>query len=349
MQGIEKLSWTGSSYAIESCSTQGQNQKRTIATLPDLLCEREIGDRQLSFNGTTSFQAWLKLSSHELRALHEDLGLAPKSFGQAFYKFTDENQTFIIPIGVTMCSLFRPFPGMSRFLLSPQGLENLVLPSENISKPTIQFYGGARGNTGIQPDKAEGILNSLSWMYCFPSARRAWNSVLEHARQGHLDMALPIGSFLFSGRGLPVGDEILITELQVKLLETIEEPFPAFSAHTKVIEFQRILHSERRMTGGSKKEHALQSRAGDDGFQLTDEEWQQLMPLVERASNIPRQFSLRDVINGILLKLTHGIPWSEVPGLPFSNSLLPRTYSRMQKDGRWETVMNCLKQQRSVV
>lgn len=344
MQGIEKLSWTGSSYAIETCSTQGQNPQLTIASLPDILCERESGDRQLSFNGTTSFQAWLKLSNHELRAVHGALGLDPKGFGQAFYKFTDENQTFIIPIGVAMCSLFRPFPGMSRFLLSPQGLENLLLPSENISKPTIQFYGGARGNTGIQPDKAEGILNSLSWMYCFPSARRAWNSVLEHARQGRLDMALPIGSFSFSGRGLPVGDEILITELQVKLLETIEEPFPAFSAHTKVIEFQRILHSERRMTGGSKKDSDLPSHPTGEGYGLTDDEWLVLQPQLERPSQIPRQFSLRIVIDGILLKLSQGIPWSEVPDLQFNPALLPRTYSRMQKDGRWETLMSCLRQ-----
>lgn len=355
---IESLSYSAGAYVILARNSRGQLNQFPISSLPNVLCNEKAGDRQITCKGETSFQDWYPLSADERTTIFQVLGLtqqnsndslcaAPPSVqqvGQAFYRFSDGPQTFLIPVGVLMCAIFRPFPGMSRHLLAPNGLENLILPGQNSSKPEILFYEGARGSTGMQPEKAEGILNSLSWMYAFPSARRAWNSILEFARQGRLDMRLPVGSFNFYGRGIRIGDQFLITELQIKLLQTTEEPFPAYSAHTRVIEFQRILHNERRMTGGSKKDCDLPSHPAGEGYCLTDDEWLVLQPQLERTSQIPRQFSLRIVIDGILCKLSQGIPWSAVPDLPFNPALLPRTYSRMQKDGRWESLMLCLRQ-----
>lgn len=350
MQCIERLSYSSGTYRIHARDLQGQLSQHPITSLPTILCDDDAGDRQLTCKGQTSLQTWVPLADDELTAMLKTLGFSPLGngplFGQSAYRFSEGKQTFLIPIGVLICALFRPFSGISRYLLAPQGLDNFILPSDNSKKPKIQFYESARGNTGLQPDKAEGILNSLSWIYCFPSARRAWNSVLEYTRQGRLDMNLPIGNFSFTGRGVRTDNKILITELQIKILETTEEPFPAYSQHTKVIEFQRILHSEHRMTGCPKIERALPKSTNEDSYSLTDDEWLYLQPFIERVSQIPRLFSLRQVIDGILAKLGHGFPWADVPGLPFSNSLLPRTYSRMQKDGRWQILMSHLQQSR---
>lgn len=351
MQCIERLSYFAGSYVIHTRNQDGQVGQHPITALPTILCNNEAGDRKLTCKGQSSLQTWVPLSNDELTAALKTLGFTPQDHGlsgQSVYRFADGQQTFLIPIGVLMCALFRPFPGMSRYLLAPQGLDNLILPFDidNSSKPEIRFYESARGHTGLQPDKAEGILNSLSWLYCFPSARRAWNSVLEYARQGRLDMRLPIGSLSFYGRGISFGNQFLITELTIKLLETTEEPYPAYSQHTKLIEFQRILHAEHRVTPLTKKENNLPRRPDKDCYSLSDDEWQSLQPLLEKPSQIPRQFSLRTVISSILHKLGHGMPWSEVPELPFSTSLLPRTYSRMQKDGRWQILMSHLQASR---
>lgn len=350
MKCIERLSYSSGTYVIHARNLHGQLSQYPITLLPTILCDEDAGDRHLSCKGQTSLQSWAPLTNDELSAALETLGFSPQCAGQLFcqsvYRFTEGPQTFLIPIGVLICALFRPFSGMSRYLLAPHGLDNLILPLDDSSKPEIRFYESARGNTGLQIDKAEGILNSLSWMYCFPSARHAWNSVLEYARQGRLDMKLPIGSFSFYGRGIRVGDQVFVTELTIKLLETTEEPYSAYSQHTKVIEFQRISLSERPPTHAITKENHLPRRPCEDGYSLSDEEWLVLQPQMEKANHIPRQFSLRTVIDKILYKLGHGISWANVPGPSFSTSLLPRTYSRMQKDGRWEILMNHLQQSR---
>lgn len=350
MQCIERLSFSSGTYRIHTRNSHDQLSHHPITSLPDLLCDERAGDRQLTCKGQTSLQTWAPLTNDELTATLKTLGFSPQGnsqlLGQSVYRFSERKQTFLIPIGVLICALFRPFSGISRYLLAPQGLDNFILPPDNTNKPKILFYESARGNTGLQPDKAEGILNSLSWMYCFPSARRAWNSVLEYARQGRLDMNLPIGNFSFTGRSISVGNQVLITELTIKLLETIEEPYPAHSEHTKVIEFQRFPHSERSKTHAITKENYLPRRPCEGGYSLSDEEWQSLQPLMEKASQIPRQFPLRAVIDKILYKLGHGIPWANVPGPSSSMSLYPRTYSRMQKDGRWQILMSHLQQSR---
>ena len=182
-----------------------------------------------------------------------------------------------MPAGVLMCSMFRPFAGMSKYAFAPQGLDNLCIPSGNEERPEVLFFTSARSSTGMQPENAPGILNSLSWMHAFPSARRMWDSALDHVLTGRLDLSLPKGSFSFYGRSSPAGDRLLITELHLMLLRTEEEPFPAYSAHTRDIEFERVLHSEDRVTGGTGNpitKAALPSRAGC--YTLDDDEWAQI-------------------------------------------------------------------------
>jgi len=247
-------------------------------------------------------------------------------------------------------TVFRPFQGISRYLLSPQGLDNFCIPRTNTATPELSFYVSARGATGMQRDKATGILNSLSWLHCFPSARAMWDSLLVNARTGRLTTMLPEGSFSYYGRGIRVAEKILITQLNLRLLKTTELPYPCFSNHTRVIEFERVLHKakqEERHIHLPTKLNSLPSRQGV--YTLSDDEWSTISMALDKPARGRRYHPLRVVIDAILHKLGTGLTWEQASPVQVGNTLARKTFSRMRKNGRWEVLLDLLQRHRTSV
>jgi hypothetical protein len=302
--------------------------------------------------GNISFADWRELKPAETDAVAEELGFPPGCSGQAFYGFEAEGQRYIIPAGVLMCALFRPFHGIAKYLFAPQGLDNLCIPYGNCEKPELLFFITPRRATGMQADKAQGILNSLSWMHCFPSARQMWCSVSEYAMQGRLDLKLPIGLFQYAGSaGLLASGDVLICDFRIRLLKTEEEPIAQFSMHTKTIEFERVLH--KLNTVGIAQQNnckylpdlTIPLRDGD--WTLTDKEWAAIEDIVVLINTQGRFANARRLLNLQLQKLSQGLPWSRVTIGQQEQTACRKSLNRMQVDGRWDILVKRLRGLRS--
>lgn len=172
-----------------------------------------------------------------------------------------------------------------------------------------------------------------------------WNSVLIHARGGSLSVGLPLGKATFAGRGTPVGDILFVVELQLKLLQTDEPPMPAFSRHSRLIEFQRIPRSKTNPSGKLALQlEGLPSKNGD--YSLSDAEWAELKDVMDPSPAPPRQYELRGMIDGILEKLGKGLRWDRLSGGLRDSSPWSKTYYRMKADGRWDTLLVVLQRHR---
>ena len=209
------------------------------------------------------------------------------------------------------------------------------------------FFESPRGAAGIQPHNGQGILNSLSWMYCFPSARKMWSSVLIHARSGLLNLDLPRGELTFIGRGVPVGGQVLVTELTLQLLKTGEPPFVSFDNHVRTVLFQRSRDKASFRKGtGRRTTKATDLPSRDGVYALSNDEWDNLRESMCRPSTIQRQHDTRDLIDGALEKLGRGLTWANAPAPKNGAVMVKSTYRRMKEDGRWDLLMASLRQAR---
>lgn len=337
MNWILGVKWTSNGPVLQLVNHDQGEHTRPLRELQSAL---SFASGNAKLRGRTSFSDWRRLTETEVRALSEELGFCGSVPRQTFYAFELDRRRHIIAAGVLMCAMFRPLHGISKYVFAPQGLDNLCQPYGNREKPDVLFFINPRTTTGMQADKAEGIVNSLSWMHCFPSARRMWSSALDHARTGQVNLTLPNGDIHYygSGTGLRSG-AILIHEFHIRLLETEEEPFEQFSRHTKVIEFERILHkldtTRQKRTGTI--DATIPLRQGD--WSITDSEWSIIRDDIFRKRSRGTEGNIRRILDLQLEKLSQGLSWSAVAADSSVQNVCRRYLNRMTADGRWEVLI----------
>lgn len=340
MDWIQGVKWSPSGFLIDTIDVEGFECSRPISELQAVIGAKGPKRR---VRGRLSFNDLRRLNKDEVADLSLELGIASTKAAQAFFALSMDGKSIVMPAATLMCAMFRPFHGISRYLFAPQGLDSLCIPQGNVPNPEVLFFRSPRAATGMQADKAQGILNSLSWMYCFPSARRMSCSVMEHAVNGRLDLELPVGDMeLFGNAQLLPSGRLLIFELRIRLLKTSEQPFDAFSRHAQVIEFERYLHKlTQPVKRRPPKDESIPLRAGD--WCLTDEEWQALQDIVVRKQRKSFVSVARATVDCMLHKTSLGLSWSEVTTDPKNQYRCGRTLRRMKADGRWDEVLRRLR------
>ena len=80
---------------------------------------------------------------------------------------------------------------------------------------------------------------------------------------------------------------------------------------------------------------------------LTDEHWEQLRPfLPPQKSPIGRPaVDHRKIVEGLVFVMRTGCPWRAVPERFGHGPSLVDRYQRWQKEGRWESILQCLLQE----
>ena len=340
MDWIQGVKWSPTGFLLETIDVKGVGRIRPISELQGVIATDGPKKR---VRGQVRFSDLRRLNQDEVASLSSDLGITSSRAAQAFYALVLDGEEVVMPAATMICAMFRPFHGICRYLFAPQGLDSLCIPQGNIPNPELLFFRCPRAATGMQPNKAQGILNSLSWMYCFPSARRMTCSVLKHAMQGRLDLELPIGDLEFCGyAGLLPSGRRLILELRIRLLKTSEQPFDAFSRHGQVIEFERYLHKlEQWVKPHNLKDESVPLRAGT--WRLTDEEWQGVQDLVVKQQRDSFAKNARSMMDCLLHKTSQGLSWSDVTADPIRRDRCGRLLRRMQADGRWDEVLRRLR------
>jgi transposase len=87
------------------------------------------------------------------------------------------------------------------------------------------------------------------------------------------------------------------------------------------------------------------------GFELTDDEWQRLAPLLPAMT--PRRGGRwrehRQVLNGILFRVRTGIPWRDLPERYGPWETVYQRFARWQTDGTWARIEVALRTRRRLL
>lgn len=338
MRWIKRIDWTGNSYCAVAIDETGTSQQLPVAAL---------ADHQLSSSATkrirvrTEFAAWRSVKDGEfLAALGFPEGTGSK---HEIYEFQAAGKTFQVPALVLMKGLFRPFRGLGPLLFRPQSLENTVFPVGNGADPAVEFFCEPRATFRMNPSRSSrGILAALSWMYCFPSARRMWDSVMVKARHGVLGLRLPEGTASLVLHAFNHGDKWLVTDITVVTVATSEPPFEFAAGHATLIEFH---YGSRLLSNGGKPPRQIPDLPGRNGeWGLSDSEWAVVEPLLTKQVTV--RHTLRAIVDCILEKFGQGVAWSKLAVGSANRPAVVATYQRMLKDGRWAVLLDALKQLR---
>jgi|GEM_PF-2870413 Transposase and inactivated derivatives len=348
MEWIQGVEWAPSGVRLQTITSDCNEHFRPVSEMQTLLAwQSEVSKSQ----GKTSFSDWRRMNQDEVAVVAQTFGFNEVRYDHAHYMFESDGRRYIVPAGVLMSAMFRPFHGIAKYLFAPQGLDNLCMPYGNCKNPEMLFFDSLRAATGIQLHNARGIVNSLSWMHCFPSARQMWCSVLEYAKQGRLDLTLPDTTIQYfsTGHVLASGDTV-IQGIRIRLMETHEQPLEQFSSHSKVIEFERIPHkkdptkSNQGYPKKTKQRYPIDRNIPlhDGESTLTDSEWEVVKVFLIRKKSVVRNRDFRRIVNMQLQKLSQGLTWGAVVSENSELYICRKYLNRWKADGRWEEFIQVL-------
>lgn len=337
MRWVEKISWDGSSYRVNTVSNLGQREVLPVSALHDFGFNPKGVRRSRVI---TDFQTWREVPD---KTYLTGIGFPDDTAsGQCVYEFEAEGKVFQVPATVLMKGLFRPLRGLAPHLFRPQGLDSLMIGSPNEGSDAVGFFVSPEKKLGFNPSRSAGTLAALSWMVSFPSATLMWDSLIQNARNGKLAIGLPVGKVTLIVRAA-LRYKWLVTDITVVTLDTPEAPYDFAAGHSRNIAF----HLSARFNGVCKeilpKKLEYIPRRGND-LHLSNKEWARLEAIVTNGEM--RRHSLRKIIDCILVKFGEGIPWRSVRYGKLNRPSVVRRYQLMQRDGRWDALIRLLQEMR---
>ncbi|MGQ7935497.1 transposase [Paraburkholderia sp. D1E] len=286
----------------------------------------------------TSFCDWTQTSTCEYAA----------AFG-TISGVTELHETYVVPTQSTRVvlpalQLQRALLGapsvVAQYVYAPNGLEHLCSPILDNKDFSIGFLSKKQlGRTRTR----NSFIQRIEWFYAFPSAYRAWSSFYRLACCGKIGVELPAAEVLMSAHGKYVGDTLYVHGLDILELTPLEPP----------LEWAEI-NRERYVVAGGLAEHIAARKTQDtrlrprsDKWDMTDDEWIAIEPIASHRSHPdrpgrPSRHLLRDVVDGVIIKLGTGISWSELWNQRAAYGASPTFHKRMKVDGRWDKIVEIL-------
>ena len=266
----------------------------------------------------------------------EAVGFRPTvSNGQAVFVLRDGRQTFYIPTAVILQGLVRMTQRLAHVLLSPVGRDTFwrpILLDDNTvgieAKSGLLITGLRR--TAQQDDR-------LIWFSCYPSARRAWDSVYAHALDGRLDIDLPSAEVTATLTGLNKRRVQCVTWMTVRTLRPLEKP-TLFSPQLKNKTFIFDLTHRQIPKGQGRKVHRLDTLPkGPLGWRLTDQEWEAVREVMDGFhTSGPRTFA-RGTLEDVLEKFGEGKSFKAYP------ARVSKYYRQLRITGKWPRIESKLR------
>lgn len=266
----------------------------------------------------------------------------------AAWSFFDGSARFVVPCLALLRELAKPMKHLLPHMFRPQSLDDVCVLDVSAASPTVSALGALRLRRDRLYDELE---QRLLWLTCFPSARLAWASVYQAARQGRIDIALPHASLDMAAYYVKHGNNHYVVRLGLCAVEAHEEPFPFASgapAHYVFVDERKreLPRLECRSKATNQPKLRMDVPAHADGtVSVTDAEWEVLrtvLPMTRRKSSNPRAS-----LDAILSKLANGTPWIEVkyPGTD-RQANVHSTFRRWQASRRWDEILQVLERMR---
>ena len=240
-----------------------------------------------------------------------------------------------------MRGLFRPLRTLAPHLFRPQGLEK-ILVAKTGGEFSVGFFGSSYTTLSIAPSRSPGILEALSWMYCFPSAALMWDSIVVNARVGQLGLTLPRARCAIVLQTIECSGVWMIVDVTISRLHADEVPFEFAPMHKRCIDFHQGCQHLIADYLAAPKKLLIPSRGGE--WVLSDEEWTVLEHIVR--SKMPMKHDLKSMVDAILEKFGRGIAWRFLECAGSNRPAVVACYQRMLKDGRWDALLQGIKELR---
>lgn len=294
-------------------------QGRPCAVAPMEFASKGLPSLRAGMNAVvrTSFKDW-KLGSFEEYAYALDFR-APAGDSHTVWVFHNEGRRYVVPALALIRTIGRRRALVYPHLFKPQSLEDLCAWDDKQAQvlvPGIPDYLPNQANQlGLRHN------DTLGWMFCFPSARRAWASVYRAAKVGRLHMELPDATVTIQLGGRSCGRTDYAQSIRLLGVEPEEEPFEFASGHA------RHLASPPR-----PKAEDLASYVP-----LTDAQWNAVANIVlniERPAAQPRES-----LDTMRLKAHDGLSWGRAAAVfGTSSARVAGLHAKWKASGKLERV-----------
>jgi len=340
MRWVEEIARENTKFVAIEIDKDGTRQSHPLSEIGSFLKD-DASRHKNKFD--TSFQDWQLASVADY--LHGfGICVSVREHHRVF-KIQCEQMTYFIPAGVLFKAIFRPLNLTVTHIFRPQSLEQVCIPT--LKGAGVHFVmSGLRGRN----QSCLSLQQPLSWMWCFPSAKRMWNSVYDYACQGQFACDLPLGKARLVVKGRKKKQNFFVTEMTLLQVTPDEEPFEFAFGHPTAIVFHESVSFRTKQLSDfvAQPDKTLETINGR--WEMTDEEWRAIYPMFsaqETRGRSKRKHDLRTLIDGIIAKLGTGVPWTKFvfkTGTWFNASKL---YGECKKDGRWEKIQIILAQSRA--
>ncbi|MBY4803663.1 hypothetical protein K6W78_27215 [Burkholderia cepacia] len=285
--------------------------------------------RRYGITANTCLRDWIRVNSTPYLSTLGD----PSHYSENhhIYSFEVKGITVMIPALVIIKALFPPSTSTFQFLFRPSGLETICAPIFENDGVTIEIFSQCRPvphNTIQRLEK-----KYLQWLYCFPSARSAWDSVYTLSTTGLIAVNLPNIRTMAYIRGSFHGTTLFAASIALHTIETLEKPFDWAGQQPLIFSSPATLynpHPSLRL-----KHDGIP--IGEAGWVLSDEEWciaAEIFCPNHCTSDPPHKF--RKIIDAILDKLGTGRSWSEVDYLAGLLNDASNFYHIRKQNGTWQ-------------
>ncbi|MDR8395184.1 transposase [Paraburkholderia sp. USG1] len=245
----------------------------------------------------------------------------------------------VVPAIVVLKALFRPNATVFDYLFRPSGLDMLLTPTvANGSMSVALLPRRMRQHVPV----GETTFARLQWLYCFPSARAAFDSVYRNAASGVFGVKLPSAQADISVGGQLRGNRFFVSVLNISTCTPLELPFEWAGEQPKQFRLTR------RRTG----EHLnpvladVELLKGVAGWELSDAEWSRVEHLFPGGSKLTTGSRARSLVGAILTKLGTGAGWSSANSKFGTTSAVSSFYRNCRRSGRWDEVVTTLMEAR---
>lgn len=247
------------------------------------------------------------------------------------YAFDYNGLKVLVPALALIKALAMPNYIFFDYIFRPSSLDFIVAPLADLSGITIAtIHSGLRANS----KRADSVMTRSRWMYCFPSARNAYDSVYSNAADGALAISRPKIKADALFRGTLRGNSFLVSTLTIQQFQPLEQAYDWAGTQPTVFEPNQSGHAYGKLNPRLQNAQLIE---GSNGWSLSDGEWGQLRPLFHDAGLSQRTDQhIRQLLNAILTKLGTGVGWLSANANFGSISAVSSFYRQCRSSGRWQ-------------
>ena len=217
--------------------------------------------------------------------------------------------TMVIPALVLMRALFRPTQHLLPTMFAPHALDRVCWVRTSVDGAALVI--DAHWATQSRAIHFRDWVGPLSWMVAHPSGRQMADSVHANATIGTIGLAPPDAICTAVLRSVRLGCKRFVTDASLQRLQPLDAP----SIQLVGLEGDVTMYanSDSRFSWQNLYEPLAMAipQRRDGSTELSDHEWSLVEPLLMqgRARTCGTVICQRAILDGVLAKLTTGMPW----------------------------------------